>query len=80
MGIRIIENEAAKLKAGKYHDRECENCGQKKPAREVESYSLITKGSRGSYVICFGCEGPQIYWERNDIKSPHRMRSPARGL
>ena len=78
MGIRIIENEAAKLKAGEYHDRLCEHCEQTKPAREVRTLGFIAREDRGNYILCFDCFGPRIKWEETGTKNKRLWESPAR--
>lgn len=42
----------------------CENCLQEKPARRVEAFGMVRE-SRGWYILCFDCFGPQMWWREN---------------
>ena len=49
----------------------CESCGKEKPARQVKAWGILTKESRGNYMLCFDCFGPRIFWsdKRNVVFS-----------
>jgi hypothetical protein len=73
----VIQDERNDMDRKPLPDEICENCGKNKISRTVQAIGMLNI-DRGSYRLCYDCEGPHIFWKRtldSDI-----VRSPTWGM